>query len=109
MSKNTLEITETAVDKTYRDGCDDVKRVLKNLFPDYEFEEKTELRCGQIYKHNDAYVLLWRLNGEGTKWVSVYLNNVGHTYPCTTEETLKAIQEYDYTLCPNAKIIVKEE
>lgn len=40
--------------KAYKEGCSDVKKVLKNLFPDAELEEKTYSAGDRIRRLNDG-------------------------------------------------------
>lgn len=104
MKKDTINITKDALDKTYRDGCSDVKRVLKNLFPDYEFEKPIELKWGQIYKHTDGY---FRLTHIQNGWSLISLDDASWLTGLTIEEMTDSIKREGFTLCPNATIRVE--
>ena len=108
MSKK-IEITKTALDETYKKGCSDAKRTLKNLFPDYEFEKEIELKAGQIWKNRyegiDTYLVI---GADGELCLLNLETFVVQKYSREDiEDDIK--NDDDFTLCPNATIKVIEE
>ena len=111
--KDEVTITKDALDKTYREGCSDVKKVLKNLFPDHEFEKPIELKDGQIWKKSTQYpheyIRICLVDNSDNSWVMDFLDiDGGHSPIKDTTDTIDWLKRNNYFLCPNAKIIVKE-
>lgn len=111
MSKK-IEITKTALDETYKKGCGDVKRVLKNLFPDYEFEK--EIESNTIYKRDGEFYRLTCFQS-GKTWSlicldgsSLYGGSPSWNGINSQRDIKETIDVEGFILCPNATIVVKE-
>lgn len=116
--KDTINITKDALNATYDKGCSDVKKVLRDLFPEHGFGKGIKLERGQIYKHSPQYLdefcfakdRRWLLvcNSGADEWNLFDLNSGGRWSRWMTEIDMGIKIKQKFTLCPNAKIQVVE-
>ena len=97
-----LTLTKKNAENAYRKGCPEFKAGLRLLFPDYEFEEKTQIKKGIWFRPEDGeYMLITR---EGTGWFFQSLV----IYPELSRYEIDeiTIRAENWRFCPNSKIQV---
>lgn len=75
-----VEIKEENLKKAYDNGCEDTKRALQLLFPDFEFENEYNLTFEEVLKLPVGTIVQGELRTKDDRTCEVGLKGVGPTY-----------------------------